>query len=275
MSERGERLRRVRGPLEHEPGGGRFSLATASRALNGKVTRRVRPDPAGARARGGPTSCTTSANARAQAMARGHTNIVGLVLGDIEPVLLLDRRRCHPRRGGAAARGLDGVAASGREERELDYLAALRSQRARAYGCRTASCSTGWAQEVRAWGRPAGGSRSSPAQDENDTVVVENRGGARALAGGALRARAPALRGARRPGGLLTARRSRRRRVPGGSRPRRRSRISADDVVCGFTRDGGYAAMTELLDRRLDATCVFAVGATWPWVPWPRCAREE
>ncbi|MQA25041.1 MAG: substrate-binding domain-containing protein, partial [Micromonosporaceae bacterium] len=106
----------------------------------------------------------------------------------------------------------------------------------------------------------AGGRAVAISQDKlgTDTVVVENRAGAMSLA------EALADLGHRRfavlagPPDLLTAR----DRLTGFREGLERAgaQVRAEHVVHGdFTRDGGYAAMARLLDRRDDVTCVFAV----------------
>src|SRR3954468_14203985 len=58
------------------------SLATASRALNGSADRKVREDLV-KRVQWAANELNYSPNAPAQAMARGHTNVVGLIVSDI------------------------------------------------------------------------------------------------------------------------------------------------------------------------------------------------
>jgi LacI family transcriptional regulator len=238
------------------------SLATASRALNGS-TRRVRPDLQ-ERVLAAADELHYSANAQAQAMARGRTNIVGLVLSDVADPYFSSIAAGAIRAAEDQHLVVTMACTFGREERELDYLAALRGQRARAViivGSRVQDRGLldRLAAEVRAFEQAGGrvafvSQRKIPA----DTVVVENRGGARALAEalcGLGHRRFAVLAGR---ADLLTAR----DRSAGFREGAARAgvRIDADDVVYGgFTRDGGYAAMIELLDRGTDATCVFAV----------------
>jgi len=238
------------------------SLATASRALNGS-TRRVRPDLQ-ERVLAAADALHYSANAQAQAMARGRTNIVGLVLSDVTDPYFSSIAAGAIRAAEAHRLVVTMACTFGREERELDYLAALRGQRARAVivvGSRVQDRALldRLATEVRAFEQAGGrvafiSQRKIPA----DTVVVENRGGARALAealAGLGHRRFAVLAGR---ADLLTARdRSAGFREGAG---RAGGHVAAEDVVHGgFTRDGGYAAMAELLDRGTDATCVFAV----------------
>src|SRR3954471_4241955 len=106
------------------------SLATASRVLNGSdrtVSERYRR-----RVRTAADQLGYRANPHAQAMARGASNIVGLVVQDLaDPYFsaIADgvMRQCENR-------GLVTVLASTRRnpEREVEYVAALRAQRAQA-----------------------------------------------------------------------------------------------------------------------------------------------
>jgi LacI family transcriptional regulator, galactose operon repressor len=238
------------------------SLATASRALNGS-TRRVRPDLQ-ERVLAAADALHYSANAQAQAMARGSTNIVGLVLSDVADPYFSSIAAGAIRAAEGHRLVVTMACTFGREERELDYVTALRGQRARALiivGSRVQNrdLNERLAGEVRSFEQSGGrvafvSQRRIPA----DTVVVENRAGARALAEAlcGLGHRRFAILAGRSD--LLTAR----DRCTGFREGTARAgvRIGADDIVHGgFTRDGGYAAMIELLDRGLDATCVFAV----------------
>ena len=106
------------------------SLATASRAFNGS-TRRVREDLR-ERVLVAAKKLNYTANAPAQAMARGHTNVVGLLVHDI----------ADPYFSSIAAGVMKAAeehhlivtvgSTMRRPQRELDYLAALRGQRSRA-----------------------------------------------------------------------------------------------------------------------------------------------
>jgi LacI family transcriptional regulator len=238
------------------------SLATASRALNGS-TRKVRPDLQ-ERVLAAADALQYSANAQAQAMARGRTNIVGLVVSDIgDPYF--STIAAGAIRAAEQHRLVVTIACTfGREERELDYVAALRSQRARAVivvGSRVQDrgLNDRLGNEVRTF-EQSGGRVAFVSQRRiaADTVVLENRAGARALAEelcGLGHRRFAVLAG--RPD-LLTAR----DRGTGFREGAARAgvHIAQEDIVHGgFTRDGGYAAMLELLDRGIDATCVFAV----------------
>ncbi len=238
------------------------SLATASRTLNGS-TRRVRADLR-ERVLAAADSLDYSANAQAQAMARGRTNVVGLLIHDIaDPYFstiaagVMDAADKH--------RLLVTIASTGRRpDRELEYVAALRGQRARAVilaGSRTDDSVhiDRLGAELATFER--GGGRVTLISQNRlpvDTVLVENRAGARNLATdlvGLGHRRFAVLAG---PRGLLTAK----DRAAGFREGLTRAGVATSraDVIHGdFTRDGGYAAMSALLDRDLNATCVFAV----------------
>jgi LacI family transcriptional regulator len=262
MSERGERTSGASVTLLDVAKAAGVSLATASRALNGS-TRRVRPD-LHERVLAAAEALHYSANAQAQAMARGRTNIVGLVLSDVADPYFSSIAAGAIRAAEGEQLVVTMACTFGREERELDYLAALRGQRARAViivGSRVQDRDLldRLGAEVRAFEQAGGrvafvSQRKIPA----DTVVVENRGGARALAEalcGLGHRRFAVLAGR---ADLLTARDRTAGFREGATRAG--ARIDATDVVYGgFTRDGGYAAMNELLDRGTEATCVFAV----------------
>jgi LacI family transcriptional regulator len=238
------------------------SLATASRALNGS-TRRVRPDLR-ERVLEAAEALQYSANAQAQAMARGHTNLVGLVIGDVGDPYFSSIAAGAIRAAEGHQLVVTMACTFGREEREIDYVAALRSQRARAVivvGSRVhdRELTERLGAEVRSF-EQSGGRVAFISQRKiaADTVVLENRAGARALA------EALCARGYRRfailagRADLLTAR----DRCAGFREGAARCGVQiGQDVTAhgGFTRDGGYDAMIDVLDRGLDVDCVFAV----------------
>ena len=238
------------------------SLATASRALNGS-TRRVREDLR-ERVFRSAALLNYAANTHAQAMARGRSNIVGLIVHDIaDPYFSSIAAGVM---GAAEAHGLLVTLASTErsQEREVEYLAAFRAQRARA----TILVGSRWEKTARR-GRlgqelalfEAGGGRavliSQPLLDV-DTISMENRSGARQLA------RELVAQGYRKfavlggPPELLTAR----DRADGFKRGLSAAgvRLTEEHIVTGeFTRDGGYEAMTALVHHLADIECVFAV----------------
>lgn len=238
------------------------SLATASRAINGS-TRRVRPDLR-ERVLEAAEALHYSANAQAQAMARGRTNLIGLVISDVGDPYFSSIAAGAIRAAENHQLVVTMACTFGREERELDYVAALRSQRARAVivaGSRVhdRELTERLGAEVRSFEQSGGRvAFISQRRIAADTVVLENRAGARALAD------ALCGRGYRRfavlagRADLLTAR----DRYAGfrEGAARHGVTISNQDVVHGgFTRDGGYDSMIEILDRGRDIDCVFAV----------------
>jgi LacI family transcriptional regulator len=238
------------------------SLATASRALNGS-TRRVRPDLRD-RVLEAADALQYSANAQAQAMARGHTNLVGLVISDVGDPYFSSIAAGAIRAAEEHQLVVTMACTFGRDEREIDYVAALRGQRARAVivvGSRVhdRALTERLGVEVRSF-EQSGGRVAFISQRKiaADTVVLENRAGARALAD------ALCCRGYRRfavlagRADLLTARDRSAGFREGAAR--HGVQIAQDDVVhSAFTRDGGYDAMIEVLDRGRDVDCVFAV----------------
>lgn len=238
------------------------SLATASRALNGserkvgeKLVERVRASAA---------VLNYTPNAQAQAMARGRTNVIGLVVHDI----------ADPYFASIAAGVIEAaderdllvtLASTGRSaDREVQYVATLRAQRAQAViivGSRYAETSRKGplGQEIAAF-ENTGGRVVLVSQHrlDTDTIVIENQAGARDLAcqlvelgyrRHAILAGTPAL---------LTAA----DRVNGYRRGLTAKGLSvpADLVVEGaFTRDGGYQAVGKLIDRLDQIDCIFAV----------------
>ncbi|WP_350347541.1 LacI family DNA-binding transcriptional regulator [Agromyces sp. G08B096] len=247
------------------------SLATASRSLNGstrKVNEEYRRRVLDAAAR-----LNYSPNLSAQAVARGTTTTVALLVADIaDPyfssiasgvVAEADRERL-----------IVTMAATERDpERELDLVRQLRGQRPRVMilaGSRPTTDPTAGAlgEELAAY-EASGGRVVLISRNELDfrTVLLDNRAGAEALAheltalgyrrfavvtgGEGLRTAADRLDGFR--AGL---------EATGG-------RLDEADVVrAAFTRDGGYDGMTRLIERGLDgielvfaANDVMAVGA--------------
>ena len=237
------------------------SLATASRTLNGSdrtVSEHYRSRVLAAAAQLG-----YRVNPHAQAMARGASNIVGLVVQDLaDPYFsaIADgvMRQCEQR-------GLVTVLASTRRnpEREIEYVAALRAQRAWAVivvGSRTTDreITERLADEIAGYAE-SGGRAACVSQNRlgTNTVLIQNRAGARDLA------QQLAQLGHRRfavlagPVDLATARDRHAGFVDGLAQagvPTNEVRV----VHGAFSRDGGYVAARQLIDDRLGATCVFA-----------------
>jgi LacI family transcriptional regulator, galactose operon repressor len=237
------------------------SLATASRVLNGSD--RTVGDRLRRRVLAAATQLGYRANPHAQAVARGATNIVGLVVHDLaDPYFsaIADgvMRQCEQR-------GLVVVLASTRRdpEREIEYASAFRAQRARAViivGSRTddAELTARLAKELASIAE-SGGRVACVTQNRlgTNTVLVQNRAGARDLAEeltGMGHRRFAVLAG---PADLLTAR----DRHAGFADGLARAGVATGDirvVHSAFSRDGGYAAAEQLVQAGLDATCVFA-----------------
>jgi LacI family transcriptional regulator len=237
------------------------SLATASRVLNGSdrtVGERYRRRVLTAAAQLG-----YRANPHAQAMARGASNIVGLVVHDLaDPYFstIADGaiRECEQR-------ALVVVLASTfrKPERETEYVAALRAHRARAViivGSRTndRELTARLAKEVAGYVE-SGGRVACVSQNRlgTNTVLIQNRAGARDLA------RELTKLGHRRfavlagPTDLLTARDRHAGFIDGLADAGVATREVR--VVHGeFSRDGGYASAQRLVADGLGATCVFA-----------------
>ncbi|MET9020534.1 LacI family DNA-binding transcriptional regulator [Actinopolymorpha sp. NPDC004070] len=238
------------------------SLATASRVLNGS-TRRVNEDLRVVVLKAAEELGYTP-NLHAQAVARGTSSTVGLVMHDIaDPyfsAIASGVMRVADERGLIVTLGTT----SRNPNRELQYVAMMRAQRARAVilaGTRTADKeqTERLAAEVTAF-RRSGGRVACVSQHKlpADTVLPENRAGARELAVklAELGHRRFGVLAGPRP--LLTAR----DRLAGfkAGLAEKGVQLAPDSIVEGpFTRDGGYQAARELIARGLGVTCVFAV----------------
>ena len=239
------------------------SLATASRALHGAAGRSVRPDLA-QRVRQAAADLGYSVNANAQAMVRGTTTTVGLLVHDIaDPFAAAIASGVM---ADAARRGLLVTVASTLSDPELElrHLEELHRQRAKAVilaGSRFAD-----EDATEAVGRrlrsfvDGGGHAAAIGQDllGVSTVAIDNAGGADRLA------RVLWTLGYRRfavlagPEQLLTSE----DRLSGfrSGLAASGSDLPPENIIAApFTRDGGYVAMMELLDRDLDVDAVFAV----------------
>jgi LacI family transcriptional regulator len=238
------------------------SLATASRVLNGH-TRGV-GEPHRSKVRRAASALGYAPNTLAQAVARGSSNVLGLIVHDVtDPYFSAIADGVMQE---AEQSGLVVVLAVTRRdpERELEYLSVLRGQRARAVilaGSRTLGneINCRLAKELEAF-RAAGGSAAAISQNRLGihTVVPQNRPAARELA------RQLHELGHRRfavlagPVDLVTAR----ERLSGFLRGLADAGIGPGQVrvVPGaFTRDGGVEASRALLTEGIAATCVFAV----------------
>lgn len=226
------------------------SLATASRALNGSA-RVVKPELkelvlASARTLG------YTVNRQAQAVAKGSTDTVALVVGDIADAYFASLAAGVVRV--AREHGLvvtltsisDSSASAGLDEAALAL--ALRAQRPRAVIFAASRQSDAeWDAFRSLEGLTVIGAEVSGLRQ----VVVDNRGGARELA--------TALRGLGYDdftvlaGGLHLSTVA--ERVAGFTSVARGSRVVETD----FSRDGGYRAMADLLAAGERPQCVFAV----------------
>ncbi|MEU5862562.1 MULTISPECIES: LacI family DNA-binding transcriptional regulator [unclassified Nonomuraea] len=232
------------------------SLATASRVLNGS-TRQVGATLR-ARVERAADELGYRANIAAQTLARGASNVIGIVVHD-----LTDPYFAALADGAMRAAATEGllvmVGTTHRDpEQEIAYVATMNAQRVRAVllaGSRVADpVVTGRLREELARYREGGGRAACVGQDllGVDTVAPANRAGAAALAralAGLGHTRFAVLAG---PPQLVTAA----DRCEGFAEALRGLGLPEPVVVHGaFDRDGGYRAATEIGD----ATCVFAV----------------
>lgn len=243
--------------VAHEAG---VSLATASRVLNGS-TRQVGEDLR-LRVTEAAERLDYSANAWAQAMARGETPVVGLIVGDIaDPYFTSIAAGMST---AAEERELLVTIASTmrRPEREIQHVATFRGQRSRALvlaGSRVddPDLLAGLRREIDAFQRSGGRVVAiSQARLPIDTILFENQAGAKDLARElcALGYRSFAVLAG--PDDLVTSQ----DRVRGFVSGLKHAGISRPTVVTGdFTRDGGYAAMRRLIESGARPQCVFAV----------------
>jgi LacI family transcriptional regulator len=238
------------------------SLATASRVLNG--TTQVRPDLR-ERVLAAAAALAYAPNAHAQALARASSQGIGLICHDVSDPYFATIARGVTR--AAAEHGLLVMLASTFRDpaREVQYTAMLRAQRARAIlligsGFEDREWERAMNAElepyVRAGGRVAVISRHHSLRV--DTVQPENREGAAALARALLGLGHRDFAVLTGPHALTTV-----ADRLGGFRDGLAEggvRLAGDRVIEeAFTRDGGYAAATELLRRGARPTCVFAV----------------
>jgi LacI family transcriptional regulator len=240
----------------------RVSLATASRVLSGARTG-VSPARRQAVLRAAQ-ALKYVPNAHAQALARAETAHVGAILHDVSDPYFAEILRGLQRAAGEGDR-LVTVCNSFRDpERELAYVALLRSQHVEAIiltgaGLDDRSYSERLSEQIGAFAATGGravfiGRHHVPA----DVVLPDNVGGARALA------RALVALGHRRfavIGGpaLLTTTRDRLDGFAAGL-AEFGLRVAPEAIVAtDFSRDTGSAAMAHLLDAGTDATCIFAL----------------
>jgi LacI family transcriptional regulator len=238
------------------------SLATASRVLS-PGTRDPRPDLRH-RVLAAAEQLRYTPNANARAIARGDSDIVGLIVSDI-----LDPYFSTIAAGAIRVADENGVLttlADTRRDprREIDYLSALRGQRARGVivvgsRIRDRTLHDEFARELAAY-RGSGGRVSVISQPrlDADTIAIENRAGARALAVALceLGYRRFAVLGG--PTGLITAvdrLAGFRAGLSAAGVPLPRGAVIHGD----FTRDAAYEAGRELFAGGSSVDCVFAV----------------
>ncbi len=239
------------------------SLATASRSLSGAAGRTVRADLK-ARVMQAAADLEYSPNANAQAMVRGTTTTVGLIVHDIaDPFAAAVASGVM---AAAAERDLIVTIASTMwdPETEIRHVEALRRQRARAVilaGSRFADEDVAARLAAQVAGITAAGGQVSAIGQRAlpvDTLVMENADGARRLARVLwdLGYRSFAILAG--PESVLTSE----ERLTGfrnGLRDRGHELANENMIGTQLTRDGGYVAMTELLDRDIEVEAVFAV----------------
>ncbi|MEV0284363.1 LacI family DNA-binding transcriptional regulator [Kribbella sp. NPDC050820] len=236
------------------------SVATASRVLNGG-DRVPRPELQ-ERVKAAADELGYTPNAQAQALAKSSTNVVGILVHDIEDPYFAAIANGVMR--AADERGLLVMMASTFRDadREIAYLSSLRAQRARAavmIGSRRTDPDSlaRTANEVETFlNSGAGLALVSQSGMPAHTIEPDNRSGAAELARSlvGLGWRKFAVLGG--PDTLATAKDRREGFVAGLAE----AGLQPVAVEAGeFTRDGGHVAAGELLDRKVDVDCVFAV----------------
>lgn len=239
------------------------SLATASRAINGSANRTVRPDLRD-RVLAAAERLRYTPDANAQAMARGRTTSLGLVVHDIADPYFSSIAAGVTQAADRAALQVTLASTQHEPAREVELVRLLQRQRARAIviagGRHDDDAENAAMRDALADFRAAGGAVALVGQPVLgvDTVAVDNAAGADALA------RALHARGYRHPGVLggpedhLTARE--RREAFAAAFAELGSPVQPAHVVTGdFTHEGGEAAMRELLHVGPDVDVVFAV----------------
>ncbi|WP_158888419.1 LacI family DNA-binding transcriptional regulator [Amycolatopsis anabasis] len=248
--------------LEDVARAARVSLATASRVLNG--TTNVRSDLR-ERVLSAAADLAYTPNAHAQALAGASHRTVGVICHDVSDPYFAAIARGVMRVAGDSGL-LVMLASTFRDPRkEIAYVSMLRAQRASAIlligsGFEDRDWERAMAAELEPY-RRGGGQVAVVSRHRSlkvDTVQPENRKGAAALA--------EALLGlGHRKFAVLAGPRTLTTVVDrlGGFREALAEagvELAETEIVeAPFTRDGGYAAMSELLARGLTATCVFAV----------------
>jgi LacI family transcriptional regulator len=226
------------------------SLATASRVLNGSS--RVVGEALRERVHAAAVQLDYSANAQAQAMARGRSSVVGLVVHDIADPYFSSLAAGVMARAEATDVIVTLAVTGGDPAREVQHVAALRRQRVRAVvlaGSRWVGEETTDAlrSELDAF-RAGGGLVAAATQDVLgvDCVLVDNRGAAQRLS------ETMVERGYREfvllegPANLLTAR----DRTAGFLAGLATHGLEPVAHLAGpFTRDGAYESVAGFLAR--------------------------
>jgi len=246
------------------------SLATASRSLNGS-TRKV-ADEYRERVLAAARRLNYSPNLAAQAIVRGRTRSIGLVVSDIEDPYFSSIAAGVFRAAEQAGLVVTIAVSDRRLERQIEIIGTLRSQRPQALllvGSRVADAAADRRLAAELLGFEAEGGRVALISQEGlpfDTVAPENREGARLLA------ERLAELGYRRfalltgPADLLTAA----ERTEGYREGLAAAGLDLPEeliIRAEFSRDGGYAAAGELLARAVEVDVVLtgndvmAVGA--------------
>jgi LacI family transcriptional regulator len=247
------------------------SLATASRALNGS-DRRVNPDLV-ARVAAAAAELRYSTNVQAQAVARGTTNTLALVVGDIADPYFASVAAGAIREADAAGLVVTMTATGGDAARERAALSMVTGLRPRAVVIAvTRRVGNEGAPEDTADGdleelveRGSGvvvlGSderRAGPGVPGVRTLVVRNRAGAEDLAHALVDAGYRDFAVLAGNPGLVTPRARVRGFLDGLAA--RGLHLPEERIVTGpFSRDGGHDAMAAILDAGARPSCVFAV----------------
>lgn len=239
------------------------SLATASRAINGSTNRSVRADLR-ERVLDAAARLHYSPNANAQAMARGKTATLGLIVHDISDPFFSTIAAGVTEAADAAGLAVTLANTHHDADRELGFIRTLQNLRARSIivvgGRQDDATANARLREALAGYRERGGTAAMVGQPilGVKAVHVDNRGASAALARAlhGLGYRRFAVLGG--PARHLTAAERREGFVDAlaelGSPVPDEAVVSSD-----FVRDGGHAGMKELLGRDLDVEVVFAV----------------
>ena len=248
--------------LEDVARAAQVSLATASRALNG--TTKVRDDLR-KRVLAAAESLDYTPNAHAQALAGGSHRTVGVVCHDVSDPYFAGIARGIMRVAGDNGMMVMLGSTFRDPAKEIAYVSMLRAQRASAIlligsGFEDREWERALAAELDPY-RKAGGQVAVVSRHRSlhvDCVRPENRAGAAALAKALLglgHRRFAVLAGPRQLTTVVD-------RLDGFRTELAEAGVtlSEEDIAeAAFTRDGGYAAMNELLAGGLRASCVFAV----------------